>query len=65
MLESGTKVSDFFSKENLIFFEEDNQYHILIPKKTSLNNRIRSENINFVNFITTLLEVDPYKRPSA
>lgn len=42
MLETGSQVSNYFSKENLIFFEEDGLYHILIPKKTSLRNRIRT-----------------------
>ncbi len=43
ILENGQHVSNFFSKENLIFYEEDNLFHILIPKPTSLKNRIRTE----------------------
>ena len=42
MIESGTKVSEYFSKENLIFYMQDDLYHILIPKKTTLKNRIRT-----------------------
>jgi serine/threonine protein kinase len=65
MLENGSKVSDYFSKENLIFFEEDGLYHILIPKKTSLRNRIRTDDAPFLSFLGGLLEVDPDRRPSA
>ena len=55
MLETGSQVSNYFSKENLIFFEEDGLYHILIPKKTSLRNRIRTEDAQFLNFLECLL----------
>lgn len=55
MLETGSKVSDFFSKENLIFFEEAGIYHILIPKKTSLKSRIRTDDSQFLSFLTSLL----------
>ena len=65
MLEQGNNVSNFFSKENLIFFEEDGLYHILLPKKTSLAHRIRTQDADFLNFIKALLHVDPHQRPSA
>ena len=65
MLEQGNNVSNFFSKENLIFFEEEGQYHILLPKRTSLVHRIRTQDAHFLSFIGALLQVDPHQRPSA
>lgn len=44
---------------------QDDLYHILVPKKTTLKNRIRTEDELFLQFIGSLLEVDPHKRPSA
>jgi len=65
MLESGSQVSNYFSKENLIFYEEDGYYHILVPKKTTLKNRIRTDDSQFLNFLSHLLEFDPDIRPTA
>jgi dual specificity tyrosine-phosphorylation-regulated kinase 2/3/4 len=65
MLENGSKVQDYFSKENLIFYEEDGLYHILIPKKTTLKQRIRTDDHHFLSFLKSLLEIDPGRRPSA
>lgn len=40
-------------------------YHIFVPKKTTLKNRIRSDDELFVDFIRVLVEIDPLKRVSA
>lgn len=39
--------------------------NILVPKKTSLANRIRTDDALFLDFLTSLLRIDPYLRPSA
>lgn len=39
--------------------------HILIPKKTSIKARLKSDDDDFVDFIKLLIEVDQNKRPSA
>jgi serine/threonine protein kinase len=36
-----------------------------VPKKTTLKNRIRSDDDLFVDFIRALVEIDPLKRVSA
>ena len=36
-----------------------------MPKKTTLKNRIRSDDELFVDFIRTLVEIDPLKRAGA
>lgn len=43
MLDRGTAVENYFSKENLIFYEEDGKFHILIPKPTTLRARVRTD----------------------
>ncbi len=39
--------------------------HILIPKRTTLKKRLKSTDIQFYNFVKTLLEIDPNHRISA
>jgi serine/threonine protein kinase len=43
MLDNGQGVENLFSKENLIYYEEEAKFHILIPKKTTLKDRVRTE----------------------
>lgn len=59
MLDKGNAVENYFSKENLIFFEKDNRFHILIPKNTTLRARIRTDDEKFLNFLEALLKIDP------
>ena len=39
--------------------------HILIPKKTSIKARLKSDDEDFVDFVKQLVEVDQNKRPNA
>jgi serine/threonine protein kinase len=39
--------------------------HILIPKRTSLKKRLKTNDENFFDFIKNLLEIDPNNRMSA
>ena len=45
--------------------DEDLKVHILVAKKTTLKQRICTDDELFVDFIRWLLEIDPLKRPSA
>ena len=58
MLDNGQGVENMFSKENLIYYEEENKFHILIPKSTSLKHRIRTDDKEFLSFLGTL-RIDP------
>ena len=67
MLQNGLNVANLFSNENFIYFhdKEKELYHIFIPKKTTLKNRIRADDDFFIDFIRSLVEIDPIKRVSA
>ncbi|CAM9761340.1 unnamed protein product, partial [Hapterophycus canaliculatus] len=41
------------------------RYAIIHPKRTSLKRRLRVEDEEFLDFVTTLLLVDPTRRPTA
>ena len=45
--------------------ERGKKVHILVPKKSSLRKRIRTNNEQFFNFLSGLLKVDPNDRMSA
>jgi len=87
MLKEGRLVSNFFTKEKLLYQEvfEDGDSHgymdnsevmpkkkartgkiqLLVPKKSSLKHRLRTNDGYFLDFVRWLLEVDPAKRPTA
>lgn len=78
MMKEGRLVSNFFTREGLIYQEaagedgesekkgkDDVKIHILVAKKTTLKKRLRCEDQHFVDFVRWLLEVDPLKRPTA
>ena len=45
--------------------ERGKKVHILVPKKSSLRKRIRTNNEQFFNFLSGLLKIDPNDRMSA
>ena len=45
--------------------EEELKVHILVAKKTTLKQRIGTDDEMFVDFVRWLLEIDPLKRPTA
>lgn len=50
----------------LTLFQETNRLEFLIPKKTSLQHRLRTGgDQGFIDFVAFLLEINPKKRPSA
>mmetsp|Transcript_22308 Transcript_22308/g.19175 ORF Transcript_22308/g.19175 Transcript_22308/m.19175 type:complete len:147 (-) Transcript_22308:32-472(-) len=87
MMKDGRLVSNFFTKEKLLYQEafEDGDSHgymdnsevmsrrkvktgkvqILVPKRSSLKHRLRTNDPYFLDFVRCLLEIDPSKRPTA
>lgn len=81
MIEKGKHVSKYFTKEMILFEEiceetgEDAEgkkkkkktgfCRIFTPKMTNLKARLKSENKNFVDFISKCLKIDPSARISA
>eukprot|EP01017_Pseudomicrothorax_dubius_P048516 TRINITY_DN883_c0_g1_i5.p1 TRINITY_DN883_c0_g1~~TRINITY_DN883_c0_g1_i5.p1 ORF type:complete len:144 (-),score=41.96 TRINITY_DN883_c0_g1_i5:156-587(-) len=88
MMRDGKLVSNFFTKERLLFQDvmeegEGNSQHfndnseamlrkrrtgriqILVPKRSSLKYRLKTDDVYFLDFVRSLLEIDPAKRPSA
>lgn len=45
--------------------DEELEVHILVSKKTTIKQRMGTDDEMFVDFVRWLLEVDPIKRPSA
>ena len=45
--------------------DEELKVHILVAKKTTLKQRIGTDDDYFVDFVRWLLEIDPLKRPNA
>ena len=81
MFEKGKLVNDFFTKEKLIYMEPNNEgnessaqedpreagkkIHILVPKRTSLRKRLKTNDEYFFSFVKSLLEIDPNLRLTA
>eukprot|EP00435_Cladocopium_sp_Y103_P048505 s1277_g14.t1 len=45
--------------------ERGRRLHLLVPKKTSLRQRMRTDDELFLDFLSQLLQLDPTKRPGA
>jgi len=72
MLASGRLASEYFSKDGRLYREAPGQereaqirVHVLEPKRSSLRQRMRTDDEQFLDFLSRLLQVDPAKRPSA
>ncbi|CAK68833.1 unnamed protein product (macronuclear) [Paramecium tetraurelia] len=74
MMKEGRLVNQFFTKEKLLYQNamEDQQHHqnsgliqILVPKKSNLKARLKTDDMFFLDFVKQLLHIDPSKRPSA
>lgn len=73
MVQDGKLAATFLTKEGLVFQEnkddsqsqKDPKLQILVAKKTSLKQRLQCEDALFLDFVRWLLEVDPFKRPTA
>lgn len=74
MLADGQYTHQFFTHSGDLFIEleaaasmpsKGRLLQLLIPKKTSLFQRMRIQDSNFLDFLSSLLQVDPDLRPSA
>lgn len=91
MMKEGKLVSNFFTREGILYQEAngganssqsmsessknnkpDNKnsdgpirINLLVPKKTSLKHRLKTDDAMFIDFIRSLLQVDPCRRPTA
>jgi len=74
MMSRGRYVPQFFTQDGQLYQELDDasqcqakgrRVRLLVPKKTSLWQRMRTNDQTFLNFLRDCLKVDPAQRPSA
>jgi len=79
MLASGKFVPQYFTQDGRLYKEvqapaqavqvpaghTERRVHLYLPKQSSLRQRLRSEDAEFVAFVASLLTVDPAERPTA
>jgi len=69
----GRYVPQYFTQDGQLYQEIDGpacpdrgrRLNLLVPKKTSLKQRMHSDSAEFVDFLTQVLQLDPTKRPTA
>jgi len=59
---TGDNVFNSLSKSNSSKNQKVKKMHLLIPKKSSLRKRLKTNDENFYDFIKGLLDLDPNKR---
>jgi serine/threonine protein kinase len=73
LMTRGRYVPQYFTQDGQLYQEIDGpacpdrgrRLHLLVPKKSSLNQRMRTESPEFLDFLGKLLQLDPAKRPTA
>mmetsp|Transcript_98228 Transcript_98228/g.174018 ORF Transcript_98228/g.174018 Transcript_98228/m.174018 type:complete len:765 (-) Transcript_98228:73-2367(-) len=73
LMTRGRYVPQYFTQDGQLYQEIDGpacpergrRLHLLVPKKTSLQQRMRTESGDFLDFLQRLLQLDPAKRPTA
>eukprot|EP00271_Cylindrocystis_brebissonii_P016696 TRINITY_DN408_c0_g1_i1.p1 TRINITY_DN408_c0_g1~~TRINITY_DN408_c0_g1_i1.p1 ORF type:complete len:1606 (-),score=366.34 TRINITY_DN408_c0_g1_i1:2050-6867(-) len=67
LLAKGRDVHKFFTRHNTLYERnpDTKQLELLIPKKSSLKQRLPGADPGFIDFVDSLLQVDPEKRPTA
>eukprot|EP00301_Raphidiophrys_heterophryoidea_P028079 c9967_g1_i1.p1 GENE.c9967_g1_i1~~c9967_g1_i1.p1 ORF type:complete len:537 (-),score=136.95 c9967_g1_i1:162-1772(-) len=67
MLTEGRHSSSFFTKSGLVYRKHDSSdnYEVLMPRPTTLEARMKGADKDFVEFVKTLLTIDPDNRPTA
>jgi len=73
MLLRGRYVPQYFTQDGTLYQEIDGpacqergkRLHLLVPKQTSLRQRMRTDSVEFLDFLERLLQVDATKRPTA
>lgn len=59
---TGDNVFNNLSKSNSSKHQKVKKMHLLIPKRSSLKKRLKTNDENFYDFLKSLLELDPNKR---
>lgn len=73
LMTRGRYVPQYFTQDGQLYQEIDGpscpdrgrRLHLLVPKKSSLQQRMRTDSAEFLDFLTQLLQLDPAKRPTA
>eukprot|EP00930_Biecheleria_cincta_P040488 TRINITY_DN27739_c0_g2_i2.p1 TRINITY_DN27739_c0_g2~~TRINITY_DN27739_c0_g2_i2.p1 ORF type:complete len:762 (-),score=146.64 TRINITY_DN27739_c0_g2_i2:179-2464(-) len=73
LMTRGKYVPQYFTQDGQLYqeiegppcTERGRRLHLLVPKKTSLWQRMRTDNKEFLDFLEQLLQLDPNKRPTA
>ncbi|PON86597.1 Serine/threonine protein kinase [Trema orientale] len=67
MLERGRESSKYFSEEFDLYHlnEETDQLEYIIPEESSLEDHLRVTDIGFIDFLRSLLEINPQRRLTA
>lgn len=72
MLEDGKDVWKYFTARGIVYSTEppsedggEDRMILFYPKQTSLWHRLRTAPSEFIDFISTLLQLDPNERPTA
>eukprot|EP00440_Ansanella_granifera_P001389 gb/GFBE01001497.1/.p1 GENE.gb/GFBE01001497.1/~~gb/GFBE01001497.1/.p1 ORF type:complete len:758 (+),score=187.46 gb/GFBE01001497.1/:1-2274(+) len=73
LMTRGKYVPQYFTQDGQLYQEIEGhpcpergrRLHLLVPKKSSLRQRMRTDNELFLDFLEKLLQLDPTKRPTA
>ncbi|XP_041009530.1 LOW QUALITY PROTEIN: dual specificity tyrosine-phosphorylation-regulated kinase 2-like [Juglans microcarpa x Juglans regia] len=67
MLEQGQETNKYFTKEYDLYHinEETDELEYIIPESSSLEHQLQVTDIGFIDFVKSLLEIDPKRRPTA
>eukprot|EP00930_Biecheleria_cincta_P040489 TRINITY_DN27739_c0_g3_i1.p1 TRINITY_DN27739_c0_g3~~TRINITY_DN27739_c0_g3_i1.p1 ORF type:complete len:733 (-),score=141.42 TRINITY_DN27739_c0_g3_i1:66-2264(-) len=73
LMTRGKYVPQYFTQDGQLYQEIEGspcpergrRLHLLVPKKSSLRQRMRTDNEAFLDFLEQLLQLDPTKRPTA
>lgn len=73
LMTRGRYVPQYFTQDGQLYQELDGpacpergrRLHLLVPKRTSLRQRMRTDSEEFLDFLEQLLQLDPEKRPTA
>lgn len=67
MLHAGTESHRYFTVSGVVYEAREGGAgaNLIYPKPTTLRHRLHTENAEFLDFIRTMLTIDPLSRPSA
>ncbi|KAG2723906.1 hypothetical protein I3760_02G192900 [Carya illinoinensis] len=67
MLVQGQETHKYFTEEYDLYCinEETDQLEYIIPESSSLEHRLQVNDIGFIDFVKSLLEINPQRRPTA